>query len=135
MLTVIYIAIWKSSKNIICWRRIKIGKWWMFHRYIIHSIFHINIQDCFHILAYCKNPSMILAPISWIDTFLWMPLWPSKTKIIDSKFFNEKSKRVKSIHEQRELMLDSSNYNNKMNLSKSAYIWLWENRELIIQKS
>jgi hypothetical protein len=67
---------------------------------------------------------MILAPISWIDDFLWMPLWPSKTKIIDSKFSNENCKKVKSIHEQRELMLDSSNYNNKKNLSKSTYILL-----------
>jgi hypothetical protein len=45
-----------------------------------------------------------------------------KNQNIESKFSNENSKKVKSIHEQRELMLDSSNYNNKKNLSKSAYI-------------
>jgi hypothetical protein len=58
-----------------------------------------------------------------------MSLWPSKTKIKDSKFSNENSKKVKSIHEQRELRLDASNYNNKKNLSKSACICLWENIE------
>jgi hypothetical protein len=39
----------------------------------------------------------------------------------NSKSFNENSKKVKSIHEQRELQLNSSNNNNKKNMSTSAF--------------
>jgi predicted ATPase len=39
----------------------------------------------------------------------------------NTNFFNENSIKVKSIHEQRELQLDSSKNNNKNNLSKYAF--------------
>jgi hypothetical protein len=46
---------------------------------------------------------------------------PNNKLNTNSKFFNENSKKVKSIHEQRELPLNSSNNNNKKNMSKSEF--------------
>jgi CRISPR/Cas system-associated protein Cas5 (RAMP superfamily) len=46
---------------------------------------------------------------------------PNNKLNTNSKFFNENSKKVKSIHEQRELQLNSSNNNNKKNMSKFAF--------------
>jgi len=46
---------------------------------------------------------------------------PNNKLNTNSIFFNENSKKEKSIHEQRELQLNSSNNNNKKNMSKSAF--------------
>jgi hypothetical protein len=47
---------------------------------------------------------------------------PNNKLNTNSKFFNENSKKVKSIHEQRELQLNSSNNNNKKNMSNKHLI-------------
>jgi hypothetical protein len=85
------------------------------HGSALYSVHCFVYKWGWHIRAYCRNPPMILTPISWIDDFFRMSLWPSKNQIINSKFSNENSKKVKSINEQRELQLDSSNNNNNNN--------------------